>query len=48
MSATRSHREGGIDAPPQIEADPVFNPPAAALLRQTRSPVRVLWSPDAA
>ena len=32
----------------QIEADPVFNPPAAALLRQTRSPVRVLWSPDAA
>ncbi len=32
----------------QIQADPVFNPPAAALLRQTRSPVRVLWSPDAA
>ena len=30
----------------QIEADPVFSPPAAALLRQTRSPVRVLWSPD--
>jgi 6-phosphogluconolactonase len=29
----------------QIEADPVFSPPAAALLRQTRSPVRVLWSP---
>jgi 6-phosphogluconolactonase len=30
----------------QIESDPVFSPPAAALLRQTRSPVRVLWSPD--
>jgi len=29
----------------QIEADPVFSPPAAALLRQTRSPVRILWSP---
>jgi signal transduction histidine kinase len=24
VSATRSHREGGIDAPPQIEADPVL------------------------
>jgi 6-phosphogluconolactonase len=32
----------------QIEADPVFAPPAAALLRQTRSPVRVVWSPAAA
>jgi 6-phosphogluconolactonase len=32
----------------QIEADPVFSPPAAALLRQTKSPVRVLWSPDSA
>ena len=32
----------------QVEADPVFSPPAAALLRQTRSPVRVLWSPGAA
>jgi 6-phosphogluconolactonase len=32
----------------QILADPVFSPPAAALLRQTRSPVRVLWSPAAA
>jgi 6-phosphogluconolactonase len=30
----------------QIEADPVFSPPAAALLRQTKSPVRVIWSPD--
>ena len=29
----------------QIEADPVFSPPAAALLRQTRRPVRILWSP---
>jgi 6-phosphogluconolactonase/glucosamine-6-phosphate isomerase/deaminase len=29
----------------QILADPVYSPPAAALLRQTRSPVRVLWSP---
>jgi 6-phosphogluconolactonase len=32
----------------QILADPDFAPPAAALLRQTRSPVRILWSPDAA
>jgi len=32
----------------QILADPGFAPPAAALLRQTRSPVRILWSPDAA
>jgi 6-phosphogluconolactonase len=32
----------------QVATDPVFNPPVAALLRQTRSPVRVLWSPDAA
>jgi len=32
----------------QILEDPVFNPPAAALLRQTRSPVRVIWSPDPA
>jgi 6-phosphogluconolactonase len=32
----------------QIEADPVFNPPAAALLRQTRGPVRALWSPGTA
>jgi 6-phosphogluconolactonase len=42
---------GGEDKRAVIEqtlADPVFNPPAAALLRQTRSPVRVLWSPDAA
>jgi 6-phosphogluconolactonase len=29
----------------QILADPVFSPPAAALIRQTRSPVRILWSP---
>jgi 6-phosphogluconolactonase len=32
----------------QSLADPAFNPPAAALIRQTRSPVRILWSPDAA
>ncbi len=32
----------------QILADPVFNPPAAALIRQDRSPVRILWSPDPA
>ncbi len=30
----------------QILADPDFTPPAAALLRQTRGPVRILWSPD--
>jgi 6-phosphogluconolactonase len=30
----------------QILADPVFSPPAAALIRQTLSPVRVIWSPD--
>jgi 6-phosphogluconolactonase len=29
----------------QILADPIFSPPAAALIRQTRSPVRILWSP---
>jgi 6-phosphogluconolactonase len=32
----------------QILADRDFAPPAAALLRQTRSPVRIIWSPDAA
>jgi 6-phosphogluconolactonase len=32
----------------QILADPDFAPPAAALLRQTRGPVRIIWSPDAA
>jgi len=32
----------------QILADPAFNPPAAALIRQAHSPVRILWSPDAA
>jgi 6-phosphogluconolactonase len=28
----------------QVIADPDFVPPVAALLRQTRSPVRILWS----
>ena len=32
----------------QVLADPDFHPPVAALLRQTRSPVRIVWSPDAA
>jgi len=28
-----------------VASDPGFAPPVAALLRQTRTPVRVLWSP---
>ena len=32
----------------QILADPEFAPPAAALLRQTRGPVRIIWSPESA
>lgn len=29
----------------RIGADPAYDPPAASLLRQTRTPVRVLWAP---
>ena len=29
----------------QALSDPDFHPPVAALLRQTKSPVRILWSP---
>jgi 6-phosphogluconolactonase len=32
----------------QVLADPAFAPPVSALIRQQRSPVRILWSPDAA
>jgi 6-phosphogluconolactonase len=32
----------------QVLADPDFQPPVAALVRQTRSPLRILWSPGAA
>jgi 6-phosphogluconolactonase len=31
----------------QVLTDPAFAPPVAALIRQTRSPVRILWSPGA-
>lgn len=31
----------------RVETDPRFAPPVAALLRQTRTPVRLLWSPRA-
>jgi 6-phosphogluconolactonase len=29
----------------RVRADPVYDPPVAAILRQTRAPVRVLWAP---
>jgi 6-phosphogluconolactonase len=32
----------------QVLADAAFAPPVSALIRQQRSPVRILWSPDAA
>jgi 6-phosphogluconolactonase len=32
----------------QVLADPDFVPPVSALIRQTKAPVRVLWSPEAA
>ena len=32
----------------QVLADDAFSPPVSALIRQQRSPVRILWSPDAA
>lgn len=31
----------------RVGSDPGYAPPVAALLRQTTTPVRVLWSPDA-
>jgi 6-phosphogluconolactonase len=31
----------------RVLEDPAFAPPVSTLLRQTRTPVRVLWSPDA-
>ena len=31
----------------RVETEASFAPPVAALLRQTKAPVRVLWSPDA-
>jgi 6-phosphogluconolactonase len=30
----------------RVEADPDYAPPVAALLRQTKTPVQVIWSPD--
>ena len=32
----------------RVLADPAFAPPVSALIRQTRSPVRLLWSPQPA
>jgi 6-phosphogluconolactonase len=32
----------------RVLTDPSFSPPVSALLRQTQSPVRILWSPGAA
>jgi 6-phosphogluconolactonase len=29
----------------RVRADPAYNPPVAAVLRQTRAPTRVLWAP---
>ncbi len=29
----------------RVASDPAFSPPVAALIRQTRSPVRPIWSP---
>jgi len=29
----------------RVTADPTFAPPVAALLRQAKTPVRVIWSP---
>jgi 6-phosphogluconolactonase len=31
----------------RVQTDPAFAPPIAALIRQTRTPVRLLWSPGA-
>ncbi|HEX3406872.1 MAG TPA: 6-phosphogluconolactonase [Caulobacteraceae bacterium] len=32
----------------QVLADVAYAPPVSALIRQTKAPVRILWSPDAA
>jgi 6-phosphogluconolactonase len=29
----------------RVQTDPAFAPPVSALIRQTRTPVRLLWSP---